>query len=251
MVCDIDPWPEGGVRVIEPTHSQAASASRNTPPSASRTAAVFAVLLFLVFAFFSGAAQAYAGQASTGKLAFEPCTKCHPVVLGADGKPTKPLPNGFEKHEIKLEVHDILGKGDAACLACHDDPAKNPGMMLAADGTQVYVTGEVSRVCQRCHFEKYRQWQVGIHGKNQEKCTSAGCHDPHTPSWIYIAALPPFQGTGVQVRAVGETEPFKPLASPPVAPPVYTPLWLAIMASLGALVSGGIIGYLVFGRRAR
>ena len=75
------------------------------------------------------------------------------------------------------------------------------------------------------------EWQPGIHGKNQPKCTSAGCHDPHTPSWIYIAALPPFQGTGIEVtRGRSEREPFKPFASPPVAPPVYTPLWLAIMA---------------------
>ncbi len=206
--------------------------------------------MLTAFSFLSLSAPAFAGKASTGELAFEPCTDCHPVVLGADGEPTRPLPNGFEKHEIELEVHDILGKGDAACLACHDDPAKNPGMLLTADGTKVYVTGDTPRVCQRCHFAQYQQWQLGVHGKNEPKCTSAGCHDPHTPSWIYIAALPPFQGTGVEVRAVGEREPFKPMASPPVAPPVYTPLWLAVMASLGVVVAGGIIGYLIFGRRA-
>jgi hypothetical protein len=37
----------------------------------------------------------------------------------------------------------------------------------------------------------------------EAKCTAAGCHNPHTPSWIYVAALPPFQGTGIEVNAVG------------------------------------------------
>jgi hypothetical protein len=198
------------------------------------------------------AVPAVAGQASTGKLAFEPCDKCHPVVVGTDGKPNPPLPNGFQKHEIKLEAHDILGEGDKACLVCHDEPTKNPGMLLTADGTRVYVTGDVSRVCQRCHFEKYEQWQTGVHGKNQPKCTSAGCHDPHTPSWIYIAALPPFQGTGMEVKAVGaEREGFKPFASPPVPPPVYTPMWLTITAAIGVFTAAGIVGFMILGRRTR
>jgi len=173
------------------------------------------------------------------------------VTLGADGKPTRPLPNGFEKHEIELEMHDILGVGDAACLACHDAPTKDPGKLILPDGSLVDITGDVSRVCQRCHFEKYRDWQVGVHGKREPKCTAAGCHDPHTPSWIFIPALPPFQGTGIEVRAVSQREPFKPMASPPVAPPVTTPMWLTIVASLGAVGSIGAIGFLTLGRPKR
>lgn len=173
------------------------------------------------------------------------------MFLGPDGKPTKPLPNGFKKHEITLEVHDILGKGDAACLACHEPPTSDPGKLKAADGTLVDVTGDVSRVCQRCHFEKYREWQAGVHGKREPKCTSAGCHDAHTPSWIYVPALPPFQGTGLEVRAVSQRQPFKPFVSPPLPPPVATPVWLVIMASLGAVVSAGIVALLVLGRSKR
>jgi len=217
-----------------------------------RAAIALAVLLLLLVAYFSFAENAFAGRASTGELAFYPCDRCHPVILGPDGKPTKPLPVGLEKHEIELEKHDILGQGDKACLACHDNPAKNPGMLILPDGSFVEVTGDVSRVCQRCHFEKYQQWQAGIHGKRQPKCTSSGCHDPHTPSWIYISALPPFQGTGLEVHAVGgDREPFKPFASPPVPPPVETPLWLSILTSLGVLVSLGIVGSLVLGRSKR
>jgi hypothetical protein len=248
----IGPRSRGGVSTIEPTHSQGLSAFGQPTSSTTRAASVLALLLISTLAFFAFASAALAGNASTGKLAFEPCDKCHPVFLGADGKPNPPLPNGFQKHEIKLEAHDILGEGDKACVVCHDVPTKNPGMLLTADGTRVYVTGEVSRVCQRCHFEKYQQWQMGIHGKGEAKCTAAGCHDPHTPSWIYIAALPPFQGTGMQVKAVGsEREGFKPFASPPVPPPVYTPVWLTVMAAIGLFAAAGIVGFMILGRRTR
>ncbi len=197
------------------------------------------------------APAAFAGRSSTGELAFHPCTDCHPVVLGADGKPTKPLPVDMEQHQIVLEVHDILGDGDKACLACHDDPSRNPGMLIMPDGSLEPITGDVSKVCQRCHFEKYREWQDGIHGKDLAKCSAAGCHDPHTPSWIYMAALPPFQGTGVEIRAVWEREPFKPLAGPPVPPVVYTPLWLTIATALGVVAVIGLLGYLILGGRKR
>ncbi len=196
--------------------------------------------------------SAYAGLSASGEAAFYPCTDCHPVRVDAKGNPTKPLPNGMKKHEITLEVHDILGEGDKACLACHDDPTRNPGMLLLPDGSLVDITGDVSRVCQRCHFEKYREFTAGIHGKHADKCSAAGCHNPHSPSWIYVKPLPPFQGTGMEVNAVGpDREAFKPFASPPVPPAVYTPTWLAALALLGSVVSLGLVAYVSRGRFKR
>ncbi len=194
---------------------------------------------------------AYAGRSSTGELAFYPCTRCHPVTTDAAGNPVPPLPNGFKKHTITLEVHDTLGKDEKACLMCHDDPSRNPGMLIAPDGSLIDIKGDVSRVCQRCHFEKYTEWQEGIHGKNMPRCTAAGCHDPHTPSWIYVAALPPFLGTGIEVHAVAPHEVFKPLAGPPVDPPVYTPTALVVVAAIGAVMVAGILGMLLVGRSRR
>lgn len=206
---------------------------------------------FLI-ASLSFASTAYAGFAATGELAFHPCTQCHPVTLGADGKPTKALPNGMEKHDIELKSHDILGKDDKACLACHDDPTRNPGKLILPDGSLVDVTGDVSKVCQRCHFQKYAEFKVGVHGKHEKKCSAAGCHNPHTPGYIYVAALPPFQGTGFEVKAVGyEREPFTPFASPPVDPEVETPLWLWILTGVGGFLALTMIGYLTVGRSKR
>lgn len=213
-----------------------------------RVAVIGALTLLCVLA---GASSALAGQSATGESAFYPCTQCHPVTVDSAGNPSHALPIGMEKHEVMLEVHDVLGTDDEACLACHDDPSRNPGMLLLPDGSLVEVTGDVSRVCQTCHMEKYRQWQDGIHGKGEPKCSASGCHDPHTPSWIYMAALPPFQGTGVEIRAVGLREPFKPLAGPPLPPAVFTPTWLLVVATVGGLMVLGLLGYLVSGRRAR
>lgn len=227
---------------------------RGRGPGGRGAAAALAGLILaalVVLAWSAAPTAAYAGRSSTGELAFYPCDRCHPVVLGANGKPTKPLPIELEQHEIVLEVHDTLGKDDAACLACHDDPSRDPGQLVLPDGTLEPITGEVSRVCQRCHFEKYREWEAGIHGKDAPKCSASGCHDPHTPSWIYIPALPPFQGTGIEVRAVSEREPFTPLAGPPVPPAVYTPLWLSLPTALGGVVVLGLLGYVVFGRSKR
>lgn len=218
------------------------------PAHRARRALTF-LLALLAMMFIATSAEA--GRSSTGVLAFYPCTQCHPVTLGPDGEPTSEMPIGIARHQIVLEVHDVLGTDDAACLACHDDPARNPGKLVLPDGSFVDITGDVSRVCQTCHFEKYREWQDGVHGKDAPKCTASGCHDPHTPSWIYMPALPPFQGTGIEVRAVSEREPFTPLAAPPLAPPVFTPVWLGILAGLAAAVSVGIIGYLALGGRKR
>lgn len=202
------------------------------------------------------AAIATAGQSATGELAFSPCDQCHPVYLDAAGNPTKPLPVGMKKHEIVLEAHDVLGTDDQACLRCHSAPTDNPGMLKLPDGSRVDINGapaELSRVCQTCHEEKYREWTEGAHGKSMPKCTAAGCHDAHTPSWIYLPALPPFQGTGVEMKAVGATtrQPFKPLAPPPLPPVVLTPGWLVVVVVLGAAAILGLVGYLVAGRAKR
>ena len=210
-------------------------------------------ILLLGTVLLSPPTPAFAGQASDGQLVFYPCTTCHPVTFDAAGKPSRPIPNDFTGHRIALEGHDRLGRGNEACLVCHDDPSRDPGKLKTVDGSLVDIKGDVSRVCYRCHEAKYREFVAGTHGRHETSCVAAGCHDPHTPQYIYAAALLPFQGTGFQFKVLPRRVPFKPFASPPPAPAVTTPTWYAVAAVLAYLlalvVAGGLIRTLVRGRQ--
>lgn len=202
-------------------------------------------------AFFWAAVPASAGQASLGEPLFYPCTSCHPVAIGAGASRSVTLPNKFKGHQIVLVQHDRLGVGVAACLVCHDDPARDPGKLKLIDGSLVDITGDVSSVCYRCHSAKYKAWKAGTHGKHEPKCTAAGCHDPHTPGWVFVGSLMPFVGSGFQTQILAERQPFTPLFSPPPPPPVYTPSWVVLVTALGVVVAGGIAGALIRGRSKR
>ncbi|MBW6467634.1 MAG: hypothetical protein K0B85_00510 [Coriobacteriia bacterium] len=226
--------------------------SRTGPPHASAVASILIVLGVLALATLlpPAASAAPLGRAATGELLYYPCTSCHP--LGLDGRPTGANPNDFEQHQIVLEAHDTLGEGSVACLACHDDPTRDPGRLRVVGAGFVEAgSDDVSLVCYQCHSAQYQEWQDGIHGREQSGCTAAGCHDPHTPAWIYGAPLPPFTGTGFEVRVVSNRVPFTPLAGPPAPAPVETPFWLAIASAVGVLLAVGLIGLMVRGRHAR
>lgn len=192
-------------------------------------------------------ATAFAGQASSGELLFYPCSSCHPVTEGSGKK----LPNDFKGHEIVLEGHDKLGVGDAACLACHDDPAKDPAKLKLANGSLIDIKGDVAQVCYRCHSAKYKEFVAGTHGKHKESCVAAGCHDPHTPQMIYAGPLLPFVGSGFQFRALAGRMPFMPLAGPAPDPAVATPWWYTGVAVIGAIVGAALAGTLLYGRWQR
>lgn len=193
---------------------------------------------------------ALAGQAASGELLFYPCTSCHPVASGAIRSGLK-LPNDFKGHAIVLIEHNALGEGRTACLVCHDEPSRNPGKLKLIDGSLVDITGDVSRVCFRCHSAKYKEWKAGTHGRHQPKCTASGCHDPHSPGWIYAPALLPYIGTGFQFQILPERAAFQPLASPPNDPPVEVPMWFVAVAAFAMVVAGGLIGRLIQGRSKR
>ncbi len=205
------------------------------------------LLLAAVFVLAS-VAPAMAGQASTGELLFYPCTSCHPLNPADVASGARVLPNHFKGHQIVLVGHDQLGAGNAACLVCHDDPTRNPGMLKAADGSLIPITGDVSKVCFRCHESKYKEWKAGTHGRNQPKCTAAGCHNPHSPQWIYAPPLMPYVGTGFQFKILPARAPFKPLVVPPTTAAPETPVWYWILVVVGVLAAAGIALTLIFGR---
>lgn len=226
------------------------------PGSGAANRGVVAFSIVALFAVLMIApVPAFAGQASSGKLLFYPCTSCHPVTVNAAGQSSHPIPNTFKGHGIVLEGHDKVGVGSAACLVCHDDASRNPGKLKAADGTLIDITGDVSLVCLKCHEEKYHEFKAGTHGKHQVSCVAAGCHDPHSPQYIYVPPLTPFQGTGFQIKVLPVRVAFKPFASPPPAPRVFTPSWYAVGAivayALALLLAAGLVYSIVRGRQDR
>jgi len=128
---------------------------------------------------------------------------------------------------------------------------QDPGLLRLADGTFVEITGDVSKVCFRCHSAIYREFVAGAHGAGRPKCSSAGCHDPHTPGYMYADALLPFVGSGFSMRVGSEMATFTPLAGPPAEPPIQNPQWLVNLTLLGLVVAGGLTGTLVRGRSRR
>ena len=217
-----------------------------------RARRVFLCLSLAVVAVLLAAVPALAGQASTGDLLFYPCTSCHPIT-DAQLSAGRTFPNGFKGHDVVLAGHDVLGKDEAACLVCHDEPSKNPGMLKTVDGSLVDVKGDVSLVCFRCHSARYAEWKAGTHGKGQPKCTSAGCHDPHTPGFIYAGPLLPFVGTGFQFRVKPTRVAFTPLMAPAPRgiPPTETPVWYIVVVVIGVLVAAGLVATLVIVGRSK
>lgn len=224
------------------------SARRPHAGRLARPALALAVAALTALVLWPQAASA--GQASSGELLFYPCSSCHPVTKapGAE-RPSKKMPGDFPGHEIVLEGHDALGKGDAACLACHEEPGGDPGKLKLADGTTIDITDDTAKVCYRCHSDKYAEWEAGEHGPDRDTCTAAGCHDPHTPRYIFASALFPFVGSGFQFEAVAERAPFMPLMPPPPPAPVRTPAWFVALTLLGVAAAGGLITRLIQGRR--
>lgn len=212
---------------------------------ASATVAT-ALVLFAAVAL-ALAPPAHAGQAASGELLLYPCSECHPVTDGS----TENLPNGFEGHEVVLEIHDVLGTGSDACMVCHGDPTIDPSIMNAIGGTTVEITGDVSKVCYQCHSGIYHEFLDGIHGRDKDGCTDSGCHDPHTPGYIYAEGLIPFVGNGFQFKVLPETETFTPLASPPEEAPIHTPAWFNVLVLLGMVGAGGQVLMLVRGGQKR
>jgi hypothetical protein len=124
-------------------------------------------------------------------------------------------------------------------------------MLKLADGTLLDITKDVPRLCYQCHSAKYKEWVAGTHGRNLLSCTAAGCHDPHTPTYIYAEPLLPFVGVGFQFKVLSGREPFTPLAPPAPAPPTDTPTWYSALVVLGLAAAGGQLARLLRGRQKR
>ncbi len=91
--------------------------------------------------------------------------------------------------------------GNDHCFNCHDP--MNLAELRTVGGKKLKLT-ESTLLCASCHGPSYRDWQQGVHGRNngfwnakfgtaeRKDCTS--CHDPHSPALPLLRPLPaPFR----------------------------------------------------------
>lgn len=120
------------------------------------------------------------------------CMECHklfPARWHYDDRP-------FNEHkDIRLEHGN-----NRFCLNCHHPTNRNA--FVDYDGAEI-AQADVVMLCAKCHGTIYRDWQAGVHGReNGLWKTDAGektklrciqCHDPHSPKFKPMKPLPPLK----------------------------------------------------------
>ncbi|VAX36288.1 hypothetical protein MNBD_UNCLBAC01-870 [hydrothermal vent metagenome] len=117
------------------------------------------------------------------------CNNCHQHIT-----PSKTQQRRRAAHEtIKLE-HGI----NKSCYNCHSQ--SNREMLFDINGKDVPFS-KSELLCQKCHGPKYRDWEIGVHGrpsgywdkskgKETVKATCVACHNPHSPKFKAIEPAP-------------------------------------------------------------
>jgi len=117
------------------------------------------------------------------------CMECHTL-----------LKSRWHYDRPMVEHRDIqLGHGNNRfCLNCHHPTNRNA--FVDYDGTEI-AQAEVVQLCAKCHGTTYRDWEAGVHGRQnghwdetkgpKTKLRCIQCHDPHSPKFKEMQPLPP------------------------------------------------------------
>lgn len=104
----------------------------------------------------------------------------------------------WEEHTIDFELEHGSSHLNEYCYNCHNQ--ENLEQLKNAEGMVLDIT-QSNVLCGGCHGTTYRDWTVGIHGRQSgfwnselgdhkhEDCVS--CHNPHSPAF---QPLPPWPG---------------------------------------------------------
>jgi hypothetical protein len=117
------------------------------------------------------------------------CMECHklfPARWHYDDRP-------FNEHkDVKLDHGN-----NRFCLNCHHPTNRNA--FVDYDGAEI-AESDVVRLCAKCHGTIYRDWQAGVHGRengfwntnlgDKTKLRCIQCHDPHSPKFKDMKPLP-------------------------------------------------------------
>jgi hypothetical protein len=119
------------------------------------------------------------------------CMECH-KLFPAKWHYDRPL---NEHREIQLEHGN-----NRFCLNCHHPSNRNA--FVDYDGAEI-AEGDVVQLCAKCHGTLYRDWQAGVHGRqngywrtalgDKTKLRCIQCHDPHRPQFQAMKPLPPLR----------------------------------------------------------
>ena len=134
------------------------------------------------------ATRPFTVDARVDKLFFYPCNDCHAFM---DNDLSVRDLDVEEGHPASLEH----GSGQIWCLSCHDDSDYDRLRSLRAEPIDI---DQGFQVCSGCHFQKYRDWAGGAHGKRvadwrgeRRLYSCVECHNPHRPSIQPRAPKPP------------------------------------------------------------
>jgi hypothetical protein len=116
------------------------------------------------------------------------CSDCHALFASLDV-----TPSGIRQHGNIVFDH---GENDR-CYNCHSQANQN--RLILRDGRELPFPS-AAELCAECHGTLYRDWQRGMHGKTSgswdalaaehRRFTCCECHDPHTPAFPPLQALP-------------------------------------------------------------
>ena len=117
------------------------------------------------------------------------CSMCHDGYR--DDPELDPL---ADEHSDLVMEHGL----ESHCLHCHNP--KNSDVYLNHDGAEI-PDDQSTRLCGKCHGVTYRDWQIGVHGRQNGhwdatfgerlKLQCIQCHDPHHPRFPALRPDPP------------------------------------------------------------
>jgi hypothetical protein len=120
------------------------------------------------------------------------CMECHKLLKEPKWRYDRPM---AEHRDIKLEHGN-----NRFCLNCHHPTNRNA--FVDYDGSEI-KQADVVMLCAKCHGPTYRDWQAGVHGrqngywdKDKGKSTKLRCiqcHDPHHPQFQSMKPLAPLR----------------------------------------------------------
>lgn len=95
-------------------------------------------------------------------------------------------------------IYDAFNHGlNTRCVNCHH--AEDRNAYVDHDGSPIPAS-EPARLCAKCHGPTYREWELGIHGRQnghwdakfgeKPKLLCVQCHDPHHPAFAPMAPDP-------------------------------------------------------------